>query len=67
MKTGKRYISRDMLSVEENGKWILISTHRQKIVVAFGTGHDGKDARQLYYTFSELFELLKRLNDNENE
>lgn len=61
MKIRKRSISLDMISVENQGKWIQISTHKSQLVLSFGV--QGDCGASLRYDFEAFFQLLHRLDD----
>lgn len=61
MKTGTRSVPLDTLSVSQDRKRILISTHRQEIVV--NVGPEGCLGRDIRFTFDELFKLLSDTPD----
>lgn len=62
MKANKRYFNQDVLSVEHNGRKIMIYTHRGKIVVQQWDfkKHDLEDR---YYTFDEFYHLLEHIEE----
>lgn len=63
MKTRKRSVPLDMLSVEKKGKWLQISTHREQIVLSFGP--EGCCGLDLRYDFEAFLQLLHRLHDQQ--
>lgn len=61
MKINKRLVPLDLISIDQKGKRIIISTHRHCVVLSAYEDFGKKPVESHEFTFDQLFKLIRDL------